>query len=263
MQPHLIGSCRGKDSPPGRAHRAGSPLLAGGAPALVTAEPDSPTLYCESVSYQVRTTRAATAPLLQVGASPCTPARHPRVSFPLPPLLQHGAYSVQGRLRSAAPAELVYQVLTDYHALASVFHNVDDCHVTQTEEGERLLVQTVNWHFLIFRGSFVTELLVDEGPDLQLSFSLLRSAFMRQFIGSWEVTAAEGGGSDIRHSLSIVPTLSPPQKIGDLTKSIFVSQVEGILGDLAAELDTRAAQQAQQQQEAGARETERASPRER
>jgi hypothetical protein len=136
----------------------------------------------------------------------------------------------------------VYDVLTDYLALPRVFHNVDDCSLRVTDAGGLHLVQTVSWKFLIFRGSFATELQVEELPaQRRLAFSLLRSAFMRQFVGSWRVDDAADGGSAIAHALTILPVVSPPQRIGDITKPIFVSQVTSILEDLDAELDRRLA----------------------
>lgn len=62
---------------------------------------------------------------------------------------------------------------------------------------------------------------------------------MRKFIGTWDVRLNPQGGSDIWHSMSVAPAIAPPKKIGELTKKIFVSQVEGILGDLAMELHRR------------------------
>ena len=86
----------------------------------------------------------------------------------------------------------------------------------------------------------MTELAVMEAESSkQLEFSLRKSAFMRKFVGSWDVRPGPMGGSEIWHSLAVQPALAPPQRIGDLTKKIFVSQVEGILGDLAVELQRR------------------------
>lgn len=45
-----------------------------------------------------------------------------------------------------------------------------------------------------------------------------------------------GGLTEVRHRLSVRPSLAPPQKVGDLTKKVFKRQVESILGDLSAEL---------------------------
>jgi len=136
---------------------------------------------------------------------------------------------------------LVYEVLTDYSSLPAVFHNVDECTVRWTDDGDKSLMQTCSWRFLIFCGSFVTELEVDEEPETRkLAFSLLQSAFMRKFVGCWHVVDNVDGGSDIYHSLTVQPAVSPPQSIGDIAKRIFVSQVESLLIDLDMELQRRA-----------------------
>jgi len=152
-------------------------------------------------------------------------------------LAQEGTFSVSGRLLTPAPPSQVYDVLTDYSQLPRVFHNVDECSVRWTDDGGKQLVQTCSWRFLIFRGSFVTELDVDEAPETRrLSFSLIQSAFMRKFVGCWDVEPGPDGGSLIRHSLSVQPAVAPPQQIGELTKNIFKSQVASILRDLEKEL---------------------------
>lgn len=101
----------------------------------------------------------------------------------------------------------------------------------------------------MFKGDFITELVVEENSsERKLSFSLVESAFMKEFIGGWSITPCTNGSSikhhnqpssSVRHSLKVTPTVSPPQRIGDLTKQIFVAQVEGILTDLEEELNRR------------------------
>lgn len=151
---------------------------------------------------------------------------------------EEGTFSIQGRLIvENVPPERVYEVLTDYTSLPRVFHNVQECAVQWGDDGEKCLIQRCSWQFLIFRGSFVTELAVEELEEsMQLSFSLNESAFMRKFVGSWDIRPTNSG-SEILHSLAVAPTLAPPQKIGDLTKRIFVSQVKRILKDLKVELE--------------------------
>jgi hypothetical protein len=155
--------------------------------------------------------------------------------------MQHGTFSITGKLMSPVPPELVYDVLTDYNSLPRVFHNVEECSIQWSEDGQKQVSQRCSWRFLIFKGSFITDLAVDEGVEARtLEFRLVKSAFMRKFIGSWEIKPCSvTGGSEIWHSLAVQPALAPPQKIGVLTTKIFVSQVEGILRDLAVELDRR------------------------
>ncbi|EFN51735.1 expressed protein [Chlorella variabilis] len=153
-----------------------------------------------------------------------------------------GSYSVQGCLVTPACPNVVYQVLTDYEALTRVFHNVQSSAVrTCAHTGAKQLVQTCKWAFLVFSGTFVHELNVVEEPEQrQLTFSLAHSAFMREFVGSWDVRGLPGGMTEVRHRLSVTPTVAPPQRIGDLSKCIFRKQVVGILEDLDRELEARA-----------------------
>lgn len=141
----------------------------------------------------------------------------------------------------------------------------------------------------------------EEPSQRQLTFSLIQSAFMKEFVGSWHVQpGAEGltevrrhrpwsaahclavrGGlasaahcprsaahchcrcahaslaashtcwcaPQVRHRLSVRPSLAPPQKIGDITKKVFKKQVRREVqrrraawnGSLVGELRCRAA----------------------
>jgi hypothetical protein len=75
-------------------------------------------------------------------------------------------------------------------------------------------------------GTFANELNVVEEPvRRQLTFSLVQSAFMKEFLGSWDVRPLPEGGAEVRHRLSVTPVVSPPQRIGDLSKRIFRRQV--------------------------------------
>lgn len=152
-----------------------------------------------------------------------------------------GCFSVQGCLVTAASPDTVYQVLTDYDSLPRVFHNVEASMVRQCpDSGQKQLVQTCKWAFLVFSGTFVNELnVVEDAASRQLTFSLVESAFMKEFVGSWDVQPAAEGLTKVRHRLSVRPMVAPPQKIGDLSKKIFKKQVMGILEDLAQELERR------------------------
>ena len=155
-------------------------------------------------------------------------------------LLQDGVFRVSGLLLSDISTQEIYNVLTDYCSLPRVFHNVEKCSVSVSEDGRKFITQMMLWNFLIFRGSFETELEVSENlEDFEISFSLVQSAFMNQFVGAWRIDEDVTGASVIRHSISVAPSVRPPQKIGDLTKRIFEAQVQNILRDLASELKHR------------------------
>lgn len=153
-------------------------------------------------------------------------------------LLQDGTFTVTGTINCQLPAEVIYQSLIDYERLPEVFRNVESCTVQRNQDdGSIRLLQMVMWKFLIFRGSFVTELeVVEDAEAYELSFKLLKSAFMREFVGTWKVDKENMGNCTIRHTISVDPAVKPPQRIGDITKHIFETQVRGILDDLSNEL---------------------------
>jgi hypothetical protein len=154
---------------------------------------------------------------------------------------ENGSFEVCGLMRHPAPRQTVYETLVDYDALPRVFHNVDSCTARRGEDGKLVVSQMVGWKFLIFRGAFETELeVVEDEAQRVLTFSLLRSAFMEEFVGDWDVADdTADGGSLIRHELRVMPTVRPPQRIGNLTAKIFETQVRSVLKDLAEELSLR------------------------
>lgn len=154
---------------------------------------------------------------------------------------ENGSFEVCGLMQHPASRQTVYETLVDYDALPQVFHNVDSCSARRDEDGKLVVSQMVGWKFLIFRGAFETELeVVEDEAQRVLTFSLLRSAFMEEFVGDWEVADdVAGGGSIVRHELRVMPTVRPPQRIGNLTAKIFETQVWSVLKDLADELSLR------------------------
>ena len=154
---------------------------------------------------------------------------------------ENGSFQVCGLMRHPASRNTVYETLVDYDALPRVFHNVDSCTARRGEDGKLVVSQMVGWKFLIFRGAFETVLeVVEDEAQRVLTFSLLRSAFMKEFVGDWEVADDPAdGGSLVRHELRVMPTMRPPQRIGNLTAKIFETQVKCVLKDLADELSLR------------------------
>ena len=50
-------------------------------------------------------------------------------------------------------------------------------------------MQVCRWEFLVFNGTFKTLLRVHEAPkDGKLVFSLIKSSFMKDFVGQWQVS---------------------------------------------------------------------------
>lgn len=61
---------------------------------------------------------------------------------------------------------------------------------------------------------------------------------MRDFEGFWELEALPDGGCHVTHVLNVTPVLAPPRAFESYTSKIFISQVDGILGDLRKALES-------------------------
>eukprot|EP00873_Tetraselmis_striata_P037340 jgi/Tetstr1/457604/TSEL_044171.t1 len=151
----------------------------------------------------------------------------------------NGGYTVTGALEVAARPEDVYAVLVDYEGAHDIFSNIESTKVVDVE-GKVQLMQKCRWKFLMFSGTFDAVLSVREVPEQRvLLFELVQSSFMQGFQGRWKVVDNGQGGSVVKHSLTVNPTLSPPSVMGGYTRKIFVEQEHQVLDDLIAELIRR------------------------
>lgn len=104
--------------------------------------------------------------------------------------------------------------------------------------------QACSWRFLAFSGSFNVHLSVDEDSTARsLVFRLVKSSFMRDFEGRWQVSPTPGGAgrARIEHVLAVKPLMPIPAAISQYTRGIFTRQVSNILRDLEREIAAKAA----------------------
>ena len=93
--------------------------------------------------------------------------------------------------------------------------------------------QTCSWRFLFFTGSFNLELEVIElVAGQELVFKLRESSFMKDFEGRWHVQRLVDNTCLVTHTLSVMPTMVPPEAFAEYTSKIFIRQVRDILQDL-------------------------------
>lgn len=90
---------------------------------------------------------------------------------------------------------------TRFGRISQVFGNVLETKVLEREtrhdgSARVLLEQRCSWEFIVFRGSFLAELWVEEGANCDsLDFQLKDSSFMRTFRGCWELVSDAVSGS--------------------------------------------------------------------
>ncbi|KAI8475786.1 MAG: hypothetical protein J3K34DRAFT_456142 [Monoraphidium minutum] len=156
-----------------------------------------------------------------------------------------GMQTVRGVLEVDASPDLVYDILTDYDRCSEVFENIS-ASTTMEEDGAKQVVQACSWRFLAFSGSFNVHLSVSEDAAARaLVFRLVRSSFMRDFEGRWQVSPASpaspaspgspGGRARIEHVLAVKPLMPIPAAVSQYTRGIFTRQVANILRDLERE----------------------------
>lgn len=158
----------------------------------------------------------------------------------------NGLYTVAGRLLCEAPADLVFKLLQEVENSHKVYHNILDSNMKVDDCGESVLVQTCQWTFGPFSGTFLTSMRVEERSEqMELSFVLKESSFMQDFEGKWKVTPAVLSGSDpecwtqaciIDHQLSVKPSVVPPGPFAEMMQGVFVTQVTRIMDDLLQEI---------------------------
>ncbi|DBB11662.1 TPA: hypothetical protein ACH3X3_007042 [Trebouxia sp. C0006] len=117
---------------------------------------------------------------------------------------QNGVYTVGGSIQTPVSTSHVYDMLIDYPNLNRVFSSIDECH-TLSEQSALQLLQICRWEFLAFSGTFKTLLNVHEERDAgRVVFSLIKSSFMKDFEGQWQVTS----NANWLHALHIMPLLT-------------------------------------------------------
>ncbi|DBA90942.1 TPA: hypothetical protein ACH3X1_016152 [Trebouxia sp. C0004] len=123
---------------------------------------------------------------------------------------QNGVYTVGGSIQTPVSTSHVYDMLIDYPNLNRVFSSIDECH-TLSEPSALQLLQICRWEFLAFSGTFKTLLNVHEERDAgRVVFSLIKSSFMKDFEGQWQLTGTPDGGCHVEHKLKVQPVLDAP-----------------------------------------------------
>mmetsp|Transcript_12426 Transcript_12426/g.29521 ORF Transcript_12426/g.29521 Transcript_12426/m.29521 type:complete len:183 (+) Transcript_12426:433-981(+) len=152
---------------------------------------------------------------------------------------QDEGYTVSAEAKIPATRDLVYEVLVDFEDSARIFDNILASEVHHIL-GEVQLVQVCRWKFLLFSGTFNSTLAVRQMPDNGIvQFELVESDFLSEFHGQWSVVEDASGGSIVRHTLTVRPTLSPPSFFGGYTRKISIEQEARVLEDLTAEVARR------------------------
>ena len=145
---------------------------------------------------------------------------------------EDGWYTAEGRvaLPDGVDAGDAFGTLLDYESSSEIFHNITEAIVaSDPKTGQKQLEEKCKWTFLVFSGTFDMLLDVDEDvPNRTLVFSLAKpGVFMKAFEGRWEVRETE-----VRHTLTVRPGITPPPALSNYTEKVFERQVRRVMEDL-------------------------------
>lgn len=111
---------------------------------------------------------------------------------------------------------------------------VTDLAFVQISDTHKHVHQLCQWRFFVFSGHFEVLFDIVEDPVLHtVTFSLLRSPFLRSFSGQWHVEPTESSRCKVFYKSDIHPKHAPPRALGLRPAKIFVKQTRGLLCDLA------------------------------
>lgn len=137
-------------------------------------------------------------------------------------------------------SEALYEILVNYENAHHVYRNIHDTVVTWDADGNKQVLQTCSWEFMVFRGRFDTLFDVREDPEgLVVEFTSKSSGFMGRLDVRWALEKMDVHRTRAEYVLIVQPSVLPPRSFRKQTDKIFKRQVEHLLEDLSAEVERR------------------------
>jgi ribosome-associated toxin RatA of RatAB toxin-antitoxin module len=148
-----------------------------------------------------------------------------------------GSIEVRARATLAAPAPLVWQVLTDYETLPRFIPGISKSLVRARQGNHLTIEQSGEARFFVFSFPIEVTLEVLESPSEWIS-SRAVSGNVRRMNGRYELTPDSRGSVQLRYSGLIEPAFDLPPLIG---AAALRSTVEEQFTAMVAEIERRAA----------------------
>lgn len=169
-----------------------------------------------------------------VAAPVSSPAQAAKVSLVDVPTAD--LYSVYGTFDSPSAPQAVWDVLSDYPALAGVVKGLRSSKVLERDANGVLVEQVMEGHFLIFGRTLRLRLRVKEEPPRFMAFSEVAGGPFRSYQGSWSI-APTPAGARVDYTLNVSRGDLAPRF---LERNLFEKNATDLLRDLSREVDRRA-----------------------
>lgn len=115
-----------------------------------------------------------------------------------------GLSGIEASFFARAPLEVAYRVLSDTEHLAAFMPAMKECAVLQRGEGYAVVK-------LVGEGGELTQRRSSQPPD-QISWTLIRSAVLRNLKGYWHMESVEGG-TVLHYGLAVEPLVPVPTNV--------------------------------------------------
>lgn len=152
--------------------------------------------------------------------------------------VEEGHYTAESSIEMPMGADRLFDILLDYGNCHKIFRNISDSQITKDEQGNKQVLQTCSWTFMLFRGSFDTLFDVTEDVEKRtIRFEARDSGFMGRFEVEWALQELGKERTRADYTLTVKPSLLPPRPVQKYTDKIFQKQVEHLVEDLCAEVE--------------------------
>jgi len=154
--------------------------------------------------------------------------------------VEDGHYIAESSIEIPMQADRLFDILLDYENCHNVFRNILDSQFQADENGNKQVLQTCSWTFMLFQGSFDTLFdVMEDATKRTIRFEACDSGFMGRFEVEWEVHELGDERTRADYRLIVKPSLLPPPPVQKFTDKIFRKQVDHLVEDLCAEVDRR------------------------
>ncbi|GAQ84381.1 hypothetical protein KFL_001870030 [Klebsormidium nitens] len=170
---------------------------------------------------------------------------HVRVWKPKDETGQAQVFEVLATQDINASADTVYSILANHENSKNVFRSIAGAKI-EHKDGKKLLHQRQRWKCMMFNGTFLSQLWVNEDPvKRSITFDLARPGFMQDFNGMFQVEPVGPGvgdkhaGSTSRLTLKqrARPSIAAPGPAGFYVQHILTSLVHETMNDIQTYTD--------------------------
>jgi hypothetical protein len=151
--------------------------------------------------------------------------------------LGHGSSSLEGHFFVKAPAEVAWNVLTDYDHISDFVSSMEHSRIECRTDEEVRVRQKASGRFFLFERATSVLLDIHEKPFEKIQFEDISGEDFHRYVGFWKIEST-GDELLVRYSLELNPRFSVP---GFVKRRVIKQSVTALLEQVKTEVKKRAA----------------------